>query len=112
MSAGDKTVNATIDDQFDRYKDKNHYNYTDYELSVKKKAIRDAIRDYPHVPQAWIEWLFDVVEKGYSKEEIQDIIDNNKWGGPAKERVMGGQIVGAVQVLDNEETKPPLKELE
>jgi hypothetical protein len=111
MSVEDKIVNATIDDEFEHYKDKNHYGYTDFELSVKKKAIRDAAKDYPHVPEAWIDWLYDVVEKGYSKEEIEDIIKNNKWGGAPKERVMGGQIVGAVDVLDNEELKPPLKEL-
>jgi hypothetical protein len=112
MSKEDTIVNAKIDDEFERYKDANHYNYTDLELSIKKKAIRDAIRDYPNVPEIWIDWLYDVVEKGHSKEEIADIIDNNKWGGSPKERVMGGQIVGAVDVLDNEEeTKPPLKEL-
>ena len=112
MSKEDTILNAKIDDEFERYKDANHYNYTDLELSIKKKAIRDAIRDYPNVPEIWIDWLYDVVEKGHSKEEIADIIDNNKWGGPAKERNMGGQIVGAVDVLDNEEeTKPPLKEL-
>ena len=111
MSAEDK-VNVTIDDEFERYKDKNHYNYTDFELSVKKKAIRDAAKDYPHVPEAWIEMLYDVVEKGYSKDEIEDIIKNKTWEGKPKERVMGGQIVGSVEVLDNEEKKPPLKELE
>ena len=110
MSAEDKTVN-TIDDEFERYKDPNHYGYTDYELTIKKKAIRDAVRDYPNVPEAWIGWIYDVVEKGHSTKEIEDIITNNKWGGPAKQRVMGGQIVGAVEVLDNEELKPPLKEL-
>ena len=110
MSAEDKTVN-TIDDEFERYKDKNHYGYTDFELTIKKKAIRDAIRDYPNVPEMWINWAYDVVQKGYTTEEIQDIIDNNKWGGKPKERNMGGQITGAVEVLDNEELKPPLKEL-
>lgn len=109
MSAEDK-VSFTVDDEFERYKDKNHYNYTDYELTIKKKAIRDAIRDYPHVPEVWIDWLYDVVEKGHTTEEIEDIIKNKKWEGKSKERVMGGQIVGSVEVLDNEE-KPPLKEL-
>lgn len=111
MSAEDKNVSVTVDDQFERYKDKNHYNYTDFELSVRKKAIRDAAKDYPHVPEAWIEMLYDVVEKGCSKEEVEDIIKNNKWGGAPKQRVMGGQIVGAVEILDNEEKKTPLKEL-
>ena len=111
MSAEDK-VSVNIDDEFERYKEKNHYNYTDYELSIKKKAIRDAIRDYPHVPEMWINWAYDVVEKGHSTEEIQDIIKNKKWEGKPKERALGGQIVGSVEVLDNEEKKPPLKELE
>jgi hypothetical protein len=106
----DKIVNATIDDEFERYQEKNHYGYTPLELSIKKKAVRHAIRDYPNVPEAWIDWLYDVIEKGHSTEEIEDIINNNKWGGKPKERNMGGQIVGAVEILDNDETKPQLKE--
>lgn len=56
----------------------NPHNYTELELAKREKAIKDMGRDHPTIPPKWLEWLYDIVENK-PQEEIEDIINNNKW---------------------------------
>jgi NADH:ubiquinone oxidoreductase subunit len=79
-------------DDIPRHEQKNPFNYTSLELAERKKAIRDATKDYPNVPEGWIEWMYDLI-KNIPEEEIKDIINNKKWEDKPKERDAAGTIV-------------------
>jgi NADH:ubiquinone oxidoreductase subunit len=79
-------------DDIPRHEQKNPFNYTSLELAERKKAIRDAVKDYPNVPEGWVEWMYDLI-KNTSEEEIKDIINNKKWEDKPKERDPAGTIV-------------------
>lgn len=79
-------------DDIPRHEPKNPFNYTSLELAERKKAIRDATKDYPNIPEGWIEWMYDLI-KNTSEEEIKDIINNKKWENEPKERDPAGTIV-------------------
>jgi len=74
-------------EEFKRYETPNPYNYTDEQLAMRKRAIRDAIRDHPHIPEGWIEQAYDVVENS-DWNELKKQIDNTE----VKERATGGVI--------------------
>ena len=101
MSAEDKSLinNVLIDDEIPRFVEKNFYNYNSLQLATRKKAIRDAEKDYPHLSPKYIEWMYDIVENK-PKEEVEDIINNKLWEGKAKERMNGGTI-NCMEILDN-----------
>lgn len=79
-------------DDIPRHEPQNHFNYTPLELAERKKAIRDAVKDYPNVPEGWIEWMYDLI-KNTPEEEIKDIINNKKWETEPKKRDKPGTIV-------------------
>jgi len=85
---------------------RNPYNYTELEKAKKALAIKDAVRDYPRLPEKWIEWMYDTIENK-PKEEVDRIINEKLWEKPIKpDRMTGGTIKGALEVLP-----PPEKEL-
>jgi len=79
-------------EDFERYKEKNHFNYTEMELVKRSKAIKDLEKDYPTVPGMWIEWMYDVIENK-PKDEVEKIINDKLWLPVVnKTRVSGGDL--------------------
>lgn len=97
----DNIITKKIEDEIPRYEEKNPFNYTKVELAKRKKAIRDAEKDYPGVPALWIEWMYDLIENKGEKE-IERIIESGEWADELnKDREFGGTKV-ACEVLDPE----------
>ena len=75
--------NDTSDKRIPRHEPENPYNYTNLELAERKKALKDMERDYPHLPYAWLEMLYDY-HKNTPEEEVKEIINSGKWETPGK----------------------------
>ena len=67
-------------DEIPRHQPENHYNYTAVQLAERKKALRDMQRDYPDVPYAWLEMLYDW-HKNTPNEEVEKIMNEGLWEG-------------------------------
>jgi len=83
--ATDTSNNLTINNVMDRYKESNHWNYTEEQKSVRKKALKAMRTDYPDLPPLWIENIYDLITNKTS-EEVQQIIDSKSWEQPPKKR--------------------------
>lgn len=66
-----------------RYEPDNPYNYTKVQLAERKKALKDIEKDYPNLPYAWIEMIYDW-EKNTPKEEVERIINSGEFEVPSK----------------------------
>jgi len=84
-----------------RAKRPNPFNYDDLQLAVRDKAIRDMERDFPKVPQKWLEWLYDTIENK-PKDEVEKIIKEGLWEKQIKKRMEGGVIKDAMKVFSSE----------
>ena len=67
-------------DEIPRHQPENHYNYTAVQLAERKKALRDMQRDYPDVPYAWLEMLYDW-HKNTPNEKVEKIMNEGLWEG-------------------------------
>ena len=67
----------------ERYKAENPLNYTKVELAHKSKALKDMAKDYPNVPEVWLEYLYDW-QHITPKEEVERIIESGEWEVPGK----------------------------
>ena len=95
-------------EEIPRYKnEENHFNYTNLEKAERSKVLKDMERDYPRLPYAWLEMVYDW-HKNTPKEEVDDIINSGKWEGPGQfSKNMGGTLK-ACEILDpsgNDEEK-------
>lgn len=88
-----------IEEEFERYKEPNPFNYSELELAKKKKALIDAEKDYPLVPAMWIEWLYDVLEQK-GEEEVKRIIENKEWEKKLNNKRMLSGTLKSVEILD------------
>ena len=66
-----------------RYEPANPYEYTNLEKAERRKALRDMERDYPRLPWAWLEMVYDW-HKHMPEHEVKEIINNGLWEGPGK----------------------------
>lgn len=66
-----------------RYEPENPYNYTKVQLAERKKALKDIEKDYPNLPYAWIEMIYDW-EYNTPKEEVERIINSGEFEVPSK----------------------------
>ena len=66
-----------------RHVPENPFNYTKVQLAEREQAIRAMKRDYPNIPEMWLEHLWDF-EFRTPKEEINAIINEGKWEVPGK----------------------------
>jgi len=69
-----------------RHEPENPYNYTNSELAIRKKALRDLEKDYPTLPYAWLEMVYDW-HKNTPEAEVKQIIDSGTWEVPGKYNV-------------------------
>lgn len=80
-----------------RHEPENPFNYTQLQLATRKKAISDAVKDFQNIPEGWIEWMYDYIERT-PKEEIERIIDNKEWEVAPKERQQPG-VVNCMEII-------------
>lgn len=93
------TTDETTVQEIPRYEMPNPFNYTEQQKSVRAKAIRDAIKDYPNVSPMWIEWIYDVIQNK-DPEEVQRIMDNNEWDVPPEKQHDQGGVVKSLVIED------------
>lgn len=80
----DCTISDKLSEQeIPRHKPENFYNYTELQLSERRQTLKAMHRDFPNLPWAWLEMVYDV-EKNTPKEEIDEIINKKMWEGPGK----------------------------
>ena len=61
----------------------NPFNYTKVQLAERELAIKAMKRDFPTIPEMWLEYLWDFQFKT-PKEEIEKIINGGLWEVPGK----------------------------
>ena len=71
-------------DEIPRHQPENPFNYTAVQLAERKKALIDLRRDYPDVPHAWLEMLYDW-HKNTPNEEVEKIMNEGLWEGNGRE---------------------------
>jgi hypothetical protein len=81
-----------------RHVPNNPYKYSNTELAVRKTALRGMKRDYPGVPDMWLEMLYDTTNK-MSSEELEKIINEGQWEYESKYKAIGG-VSHDVEVVD------------
>lgn len=92
-----------METELPRYQKSNPYNYTEVQLSKRKRDIKAMIADYPTVNGMWCEWLYDVIEN-MPPEEVENIINNKLWEKPSKFSKALGGTSNAVEVLNEDGT--------
>lgn len=75
-----------IEDVTTRYKDPNHWNYTEDQKAIRKKALKAMQSDYPNTPPLWIENIYDLI-MSKTDEEVEEIKKSKSWEQPAKKRI-------------------------
>jgi len=101
----------TLDDEFDRKKRYiNSCGFDDATLRRRDLEMKELIKAYPNMPEAWLELAWNYTEFT-PKEEQDNIIKNKLWEGkPSTRRQTGGIIKDAMSVMTIEEyelSKPP-----
>ena len=92
-------MSVSIDEEIPRYEAPNPYNYSKTQLAKRSKALRDMQRDYPHLPESWLEMVYDYNENT-SQDEVERIINEGKWEAAGKfSKVTGGTLVCG-EILD------------
>tara|TARA_R110002167_G_scaffold55370_1_gene157387 strand:+ start:61 stop:330 length:270 start_codon:yes stop_codon:yes gene_type:complete len=76
----------SIEDVTTRYVDPNHWNYTEDQKAIKKKAMKAMQVDYPQLPPLWIENIYDLI-MSKTDEEVEAIKKSKSWEQPAKKRI-------------------------
>ena len=94
-----KSMSLAIDEAIPRHQPDNPYNYSNLQIAQRKKALLDMKKDYPNIPDGWLEMAYDYHENT-PKEEIEEIINTDKWSKPGQfSKTKGGTLVCA-EILD------------
>ena len=93
---------VSIDEVIPRYVEDNPYKYSPLEKAERKKAIRDMARNYPTLPESWLDMVFDFW-KHTPEAELIDIINSKRWEGAGRFSKAKGGIIKAMEVLDSVE---------
>ena len=98
-------MSVSITEEFPRYEAPNPFKYSKIQLAQRTKALRDMHRDYPNLPESWLEMVYDYHENT-PKEEVEQIINEGKWEGAGMfSKVAGGTIVCG-QIIDPSGNEP------
>ena len=92
-------MSLAIDEAIPRHVEANPLNYTKLQLAARKKALLDMRKDYPTLPEGWLEMAYDFHENT-PKEEIEDIINSGKWDAPGKFSKCSGGTLTCGEILD------------
>ena len=92
-------MSVSISEEIPRYEAPNPYNYTKTQLAKRSKALRDMQRDYPNLPESWLEMVYDFHENT-DQQEVERIINEGKWENAGMfSKVTGGTLVCG-EILD------------
>lgn len=81
---------VNILDELPRNEGRNPLNLSRIELQKRNKQIQLAIKDYPRVPEMWVEWMYDYIQKE-GEDKIKEMIDNGDFDRPDYvKRELGG----------------------
>ena len=53
-------MSVSITEEFPRYEAPNPFKYSKIQLAQRTKALRDMHRDYPNLPESWLEMVYRV----------------------------------------------------
>ena len=76
-------TDLNVDSENPRHQPSNPYNYTNLELAERKNTLKVMEREYPKLPYAWLEMVYDF-NKNTPKEEVDRIINEGLWEGPGR----------------------------
>jgi hypothetical protein len=102
---GEEVPTQHLEEAFPRYDNSqdNWLNYTKEELAAKDKHLKEMARDFPNLPEAWLEMVYDF-GKQKGEEELAQIIQSGEFEKPSnKGRDFGGVIKGAISVVDRDD---------
>ena len=93
-------MSLAIDEAIPRHQPDNPLNYSDLQMAHRKKALLDMKKDYPNLPDGWLEMAYDYHENT-PKEEVEEIINSGKWSVPGmfSNNEAGTLVCG--EILDN-----------
>lgn len=86
-----------------RHKPNNPYKYSNTELAVRKTALKAMKRDFPDLPQLWLELVYDTTNH-IPSDELEKIINEGQWEYESKYKAIGG-VSHEVELLDPETIK-------
>ena len=92
-------MSLAVDETIPRHQPDNPYNYTNLQIAQRKKALLDMKKDYPNLPDAWLEMAYDFHEHT-PKEEIEEIINTDKWSKPGQFSKNEGGTLVCCEILD------------
>ena len=95
-----------LEKEIPRYEAPNPFKYTKVQLATRKRALLDMKKDYPSLPDGWLEMVYDFyVYTG--EEEVARIMESGEWEKPGKFSGKLGGILKNMEVLDPEEADSP-----
>ena len=68
-------------EEIPRHEPENPFKYSKLQLAERLKALKDLERDYPRVPYAHLELVYDFV-RNTPPEEVNKIIESGIWEKP------------------------------
>ena len=92
-------MSVSIDEAIPRHEPENPYKYSNVQFAARKKALIDMKRDYPSLPESWLEMVYDYHENT-PKEEVEDIINYRKWENNGMFSKNNGGTLVCGEILD------------
>ncbi len=92
-------MSLAVDEAIPRHQPDNPFNYSKVQLATRKKALIDMKKDYPNIPDGWLEMAYDFHENK-AKEEIEEIINSGKWENNGKFSKNDGGIIECGEILE------------
>ena len=92
-------MSLAIDEAIPRHQPENPHNYSKVQLAQRKKALLDMKKDYPNIPDGWLEMAYDFHENTPA-EEIDTIINSGKWEVPGQFSKSKGGTLTCMEILD------------
>ena len=92
-------------DTIPRHEPENPFKYTRKQLAERKRVLKDIRRDYPTVPVAWAEMIYDFCQNT-PEEEIENIIESGLWDEPGKHSNPPGGLLKTIEITSEPKVEP------
>ena len=92
-------MSLAIDEALPRHQPENLMNYSNLDMAKRKKALLDMKKDYPSLPEGWLEMVYDFNEHTPATE-IEEIINSDKYSTPGKFSNVTGGTLTCGEILD------------